>query len=471
MYDDVVHCPRDKETPTNTAAPDNDDHKDVCDGRQDVDSHECPNSHTYAVLEGPVHVSPFQRHKTKSVGVRKIRSPNIAKRLSDTAHVYDTLAEKARHTPASASTDDNPSVNQYAVLEGPTPVEHSDHMYEMKQVKQDSFKPNMHTRSRVSDTASSGYDKLPPKDMEDINIIQGKGESLSAAVNNKTTTLGAGYDRLDTKTETLANQMDMGHTYATLSPEEQSVKPKKGKKKSKKKQKQKQTSNQIDDNSHIYDILDLQSETNSCVGRDDHKMLPAAAPTSVSSSCGSHHSVNAPHKRKISHSFSSRTLCDVTEERKRALTVHTAASNISLHKIDPDSEAHIYDTVEVSQFPVSKRKQRCSGKKYRWLHLKERLQRQSSLDILSYPMDPNLTATTSHHMTKSGTKAKATLSASLGNVSEVVDSNLEPNSTYALLDMTQVYAQVGPYVPGKGGSEQQKPDNEKDSEYSHLQHH
>ena len=142
-------------------------------------------------------------------------------------------------------------------------------------------------------------------------------------------------------------------------------------------------------------------------------------------------------------------------------------------KIGPRAaKAHIYDTVEVSPaFPVSKRKQRRSGKRYRWLHLKERLERKTSLDS---NMDTDLDL--SHMRTKTDTKASCaalTQSASLGNImSEAADSNLEPNSyLYASLDMKQVYAQLGPYLPGKGDSEQHKPDNDKDSEYSHLQHH
>ena len=476
-YDDIAHHPKDREKvkdlPQHTlTTSDSDGHRDVLNDKREVDSVDSPNNHTYAILEGPVQVTPFQRQKTKSVGVRKIQSPTVAKRLSDTPHVYDTLIEKVKHITVSTRADEDPSVHQYAVLEGPTPPlgPHSDHR--TKQVRKDSIKLIM------NESTATGYDKLPPKDMDNINRLQKDEESLSAVI-NKTTTLTAGYDRLDLKIETMAvgNQVDMGHTYATLTPEEESVKSKKGKKKSKKKQKQKQTPNQTD-NSHIYDVLDPQSEINSCVVRNEHEMLPPVPPrasmASSSNSSSRSHSISAPHKRKISHSFSSRMLSDVNEGRKRSLTVFTAASDTNLHRINPDAEAHIYDTVEVSSpFPVSKRKQRRSGKRYRWLHLKERLQRQSSLEILGSPTDTDLT---SSHVIKTDSKlAKGPLtqSASLGNiVSEAVDSKLEPSNNYALLDMRQVYAQVGPYLPGKEDNEQYtEPDNGKDSEYSHLQHH
>ena len=472
-----------KELPRHTLITnsDADGQKDVL---REVDTVDSPNNHTYAVLEGPAQVTPFQRHKTQSVAVRKARSPILAKRLSDTPHVYDTLAEKEKHTLVSTSTDEDLNTHQYAVLEGPTsPTGHSSHiMHRMKPARKESFELSMNAKA---ESAPIGYNKLPPKppkDMDDSNRLREKEESLSAVI-NKASTLTAGYDRLDPKTDTKAadDQIDMGHTYATLTPEEEQagVKSKKGKKRSKKKQKQKQTSNQMD-NSHIYDILDPQTEINSrvAIAKSEREILPPVPPraSTVSSSKSSSrsHSVCAPHKRKISHSLSSRMLSDVTEGRKRSLTVFTAASDTNLHKINPDAEAHIYDTVEVSPFPVSKRKQRRSGKRYRWLHLKERLERQTSLEILDSNMDTDITL---HHMTKTDTKAKAnwallTQSASLGNiVSEAVDSKLEPSSNYASLDMKQVYVQVGPYLPGKGDSEQHKPDNEKDSEYSHLQHH
>ena len=441
---------------------------------KESDNVDAPDSHTYAVLEGPVptQTSPFQRHKTQSVAMRKVRSPNLAKRLSDTphAHLYDTLAEKAKHTPVSTGhRDEDPSIHQYAVLEGPTPpTGHSSHRhaYGMKQVRKESV-----------ESASSDYDRLPPRDS---NRLREKEESLSA-LTSKTSTLTAGYDRLEPKRDgTMAadDQVGRGHTYATLTPEEeQDVKSKKGKKWSKKKQKQKLMSTETD-NSHIYDILDPQTETNSRVARSELETLPPVPPristasSSAVANTGRSHSVGASHRRKITHSLSSRMLSDVTESRKRSLTVFTATSDTNLHKIGPGAaEAHIYDTVEVSPaFPVSKRKQRRSGKKYRWLHLKERLERKTSLDS-SMDIDLDL-----GHTTKTDTKAShATLtqSASLGNImSEAVDSNLEPNSyLYASLDMKQVYAQVGPYLPGKGDSEQRKPDNDKDSEYSHLQHH
>ena len=481
MNDDITG--QVKEIPRHTLT--NSDADGQNDILREVDSVDSPNNHTYAVLEGPVRVTPFQRHKTQSVAMRKARSPNLAKRLSDTPHVYDTLAEKEKHTPVSTSTDEDPNIHQYAVLEGPTPpTGHSSRMHGMKPARKESFELSMNAKDEC---APNGYNKLPPKppkDMDDSNRLWEKEESLSAVI-NKTGTLTAGHDRLDPKADTIEpkaadDQIDMGHTYATLTPEEeQGVKSKKGKKRSKKKQKQKQMPNQMD-NSHIYDILDPQTEINSrvAIARSEREILPPVPPrastVSSSKSNSRSHSVSAPHKRKISHSLSSRMLSDVTERHKRSLTVYTAASDTNLHKMNPDAEAHIYDTVEVSPFPVSKRKQRCSGKRYRWLHLKERLERQTSLEILDSNMDTDLTL---GHTTKTDTKAKAnrallTQSASLGNIaSEAVDSKLEPSSNYASLDMKQVYAQVGPYLPGKEDSEQHKPDNEKDSEYSHLQHH
>ena len=475
-----------KELPRHTLA--NSDTGGNLDDKREMDNVDSPNNHTYAVLEGPIKVTPFQRHKTQSVAVRKAKSPNLAKRLSDTQpHVYDTLVEKAKHTPpVSNSTDElDPSAHQYAVLEGPTPpIGHSNHRHGIKQGRKESFKLSMPTNA-MAESAASGYDKLPPKGITDdgSSSFQEKKESLSA-VTNKTSTLTAGYDRLEPKSDTMAtvDQPDMGHTYATLTPEEgkEGVKSNKGKKRSKKKQKQKHMTNQTD-NSHIYDILDPQTEINSRVvaTQSENEVLPPIPPrvsTASSSNTGSSrsHSVSAPHKRKISHSVSSRMLSDVSEGRKRALTVFAASSDTNLHKIVPDAEAHIYDTVEVSPaFPVSKRKQRRSGKRYRWLHLKERLERQTSLEILGSTTDAG-------HMTKTDTEAASrtllTQSASLGNImSEAVDSKpLEPsnNSCYASLDMKEVYAQVGPYLPGKGDSEQHKQeDNDKDSEYSHLKHH
>jgi hypothetical protein len=430
------------------------------------------------VLEGPVptQASPFQRHKTQSVAVRKARSPNVAKRLSDTphGHVYDTLTEKEKHTPVSTGRDgEDPSIHQYAVLEGPIPpTGQSSHRRGVKQVRKESLK--LSGQFMNAESASNGYDRLPAKDS---NRLREKEESSSAMI-NKTSTLTAGYDRLEPKIDDTVgadDQVGTGHMYATLTPEEQGVKSKKGKKWSKKKQKQKQTPIQTE-NSHIYDILDLQTETNSRVGRSEHETLPPVPPristtsSSEATSTSRAHSVSAPHRRKISHSLSSRMLSDVTKGRKRSLTVFTATSDTNLHKIGSGAEAHIYDTVEVSPaFPVSKRKQRRSGKRYRWLHLKEGSERKTSLDSI---VDADLA---SGHMIKTDTKASRaplTQSASLGNImSEAVDSKLEPSSDlYASLDMKQVYAQVGPYLPGKGDSEQHKPDNDKDSDYSHLQH-
>ena len=447
---------------------------------KESDNVDTPDSHTYAVLEGPVptQMSPFQRNKTQSIAVRKARSPNSAKRLSDTphAHLYDTLTEKAKHTPVSTGRrDEDPSIHQYAVLEGPTPpTGHSSYRHGMKQVRKESFKQSVPVNV---ESASNGYDRLPPKDS---NRLQEKEEGLSA-LNNKTSTLTAGYDRVEPKRDgamAADDQVGKGHTYAALTPEEeQGVKSKKGRKWSKNKQKQKLTPTQTD-NSHIYDIPDPQTEINSRIARSEHETLPPVPPristasSSAVASTSRSHSIGAPHRRKITHSLSSRMLSDVTEGRKRSLTVFTATSDTNLYKIGPRAaEAHIYDTVEVPPaFPVSKRKQRRSGKRYRWLHLKERLERKTSLDS---NMDTDLDL---GHMTKTDTKAShaaLTQSASLGNImSEAVDSNLEPNSyLYASLDMKQVYAQVGPYLPGKGDSEQHKPDNDKDSEYSHLQHH
>ena len=180
-------------------------------------------------------------------------------------------------------------------------------------------------------------------------------------------------------------------------------------------------------------------------------------------SCGSSN-INTPHKRKIAHSFSSRTLCDVAEVRTRPVTIHTAVSDTHIHKIDLDPEAHIYDTIKA--LPVSKRKRKQSGKRYRWLPLKEQLQRQEMMgcsrdqDLIISPTSSNVTVAT----------GSSTASISSSHVPEPIDPSSEANK-YSVLDITQAYAQVGPFVPGTRGNETQELVNEKNSDYAHLQHH
>ena len=479
LYDDIVNYSRSsmkknkrKERPHTLADITTLDGKHTsCDwaGAGQVDNLGDPNNHTYAVLEGPM--PPFRRHKAQSVGMRVIRTCNESK-TDPAAHVYDTLGletgnksdQKTTYLSTSASATENPDKNQYAVLEGPT-IEYSDIISNGRLSK--------HTIVNSDKTAANvnAYDKLPPKgvDNTEVNRTQQISQGCSAAAEyHEPATPNTTYDRLDPELETKSHIEMIGHTNATPDPEK-SVKPNEGKTKTKNK-KQKQSSDRGIDASHVYDVLEFKSQIDGGEGEHQDTGLAAAAATTTvaisasENSCESN-SVNTPHKRRITHSFSSRMLCETTQVRKRSLTTALAASDTKLNRIDPDAEAHIYDTIEL--FPVSKRKRRQSGKRYRWLYLKEQLQRQSTMESMDHPspMDTNHMIPISSHVTTTTT----TTTTSSGHVPVTTDLSCEAD-TYSSLDKTQTYAQVGPFVPIKRGTELHKSASQDSSEYAHLQH-
>ena len=459
-------------------------HKGIRTGPEKVVDLSNPSNHTYAVLEGPA--LPLRRHKTQSAAARKKMASNRVKRFSDVTHnvKYDGIGlntesrfrKKSAHVLMSARpADDNETdIHQYAVLEGPTPViEHSDRGI-LREINDST--PTSGTGTDGG-TACSTYDKLAPKTVEistENNVVTLSREDHS---DGQRSTQVNTHDRFGQILET-SNPLETVHMYDTLEPEKKNMKPKvKSKRNSKKKlNKKPPPTSQVVDASHIYDTLEFKNELESCAEEHQTQETKVPAPPPVVKSNISRDrkvscegiSINAARKRKLTHSLSSRTICDVTEARKRAMTVFAVASDTNLNRIDTESEAHIYDTVEV--FPISQRKRKRSGKRYRWLHLKEQLQKQQKV---SYSTGSNpATPTTSGYVTEA--TCMTTSSSSVNALGTPLTDSSSPSEVYAYasLDKTQTYAQVGPFVPCKKGSiEHLEPAIEESSEYAHLQHH
>ena len=444
------------------------DHKDTCDGAGQTESLAVnPNNHTYSVLEGPL--LPPRGQKVQSVAVRIVKSPNVSRvrRHSDEQHAYDTLAldtdnksKLSSYTPTptgSSAAENTSNDHHYAVLEGPTLIEHSHH-HVMSEIREDR------APQPINLADMNIYDKLTPKVTRTTDENE-TSVSLDTDSHN-TTTLCAKNVSLGEEVEKSGNQPGIGHTYDKLNPKEKSTKANKRKTSVRKKLKRswkKKTSNnkEAEDSSHFYDVLVFKNEIGS-----EQQEWEVKSPTDVvaNPSIGSPKiscEINTSDKRKITRS---RTLCDVTEVCTKSVTIHTAVSDTHIHTIDPDPEAHIYDTIEV--LPVSKRKGKRSGKRYRWLSLKQQLKRQ---EIMGCSLDQDLTIPpTSSHVTGAISSSSASISSS--HVQEPNDPCSETNN-YAVLDITPTYAQVGPFVPGKRGNENHEPAKEENSDYAHLQHH
>ena len=424
-----------------------------CDMSEHVDSvTESPGNHTYSKLEG-AQVFMHRRHKTHSLFERKRRNTDKAKGSSQAEGGYDTLdyiiekkgeskRQEGERIECGSKIDmevEDPSDHHYAVLEGPTPIEESGD--EMPHVKRDwSFVTDM--EAGVG-TTNSGYDRLAPKNVEINKTLQENTADLCFNVCTTSTSMSTNYDGS-------VPDLEGGHMYETLGLDDNGKKKKKEKKSSKKKSKRllkRQTSAKKDTarssctSMHDYDMVDLCSKKSAqeTSGMDSHDKATTR---------WERINFSTPRHRRITHSMSSRTLCDVTEVRNRSLTTHTAASDTHLNRIDPDLEAHIYDTVGF--LPVTKRKRKRSGKRYKWLHLMEKAKRQEMMET---------DETAPNHET-------STHSVSSCHAAEPTDPSCG-TSEYASLDMSQTYLQVGPFVPGEKLKEAS---NEDSSDYAHLKH-
>ena len=471
--------------------------------QEQVNDPESPSHHTYALLEGPV--LPLRRHNTQFVAMRKKPvNPSRTKRFSDTnaTHIYDSLGPQnstengmgkkshaytgeASVTNAS-SADEFQSSNEhhYAVLEGPTPVD-ADNSSASKETVGGSYRVDRRHKTSIQlcgGFLSSAYDRLAPKNTENTVIPGNKGTSDIGGQGANAT-----YNRLS-KSNEIESPQEKVHMYDTLEPDKKKSKLKfsKSKKNLKKKRKHsntKQAPTDVEsDSPHIYDVLEFKSEM-PISGAKHHQSSEVLTPTTTSTgkgadaiasdrkiNCEGPKITNTKRKRILTHSHSSRTLCDVTETRNRSFTVFTAASDTNLNRINPENEVHIYDTVEV--FPaISKRQRKLSGKRYRWLPLKEQLQKQERTGYIvnNEPSILSPSAATSCHVTGLTCNTRG---VSSGTTPEAEPADLIGEThMYASLDKTQTYAQVEPFVPHKKGSvEQLKSVNEESSEYAHLQH-